>query len=299
MKSVGVIGSFIIDLTSRSSRLPKEGETVKGSSFKMGAGGKGYNQAIAASRSGSHVLYSTKLGEDSFASFFKEEEMDARWVYKTDKASTGVALISVSETTSQNQIIVVTGASDTYSDEDIEKLDSLLCNVEYLLLQMEINMDALLKIIKRAYDKGVKVILNPAPAAPLEDEYYSMLYAVTPNETEAQFLSGKEKCETEDDYKEIEEFFSSRGVKNTIITLGSRGVYCNGKVLPPFKVKALDTTGAGDAFNGGFLTALSEGKTMEDSCIFGQATAAISVTRLGTSPAMPKREEIDEFLRLN
>ncbi len=304
MGKVGVVGSFVVDLMARTPRLPIPGETVKGSFFKMGPGGKGFNQAIAAARAGAQVLFSTKLGRDDFAHIAtdlleKEPNIDGTWVFDTERATTGIALISVEEATSQNEIVVVPGACDTYTDEDIASLEGLLSQVEHLLLQLELNQEAVEKIIRIAADKGIKVILNPAPAAHLSPALYPLLFAVTPNETEAAFLSGL-PCDTDEDYRSVAAWFHGKGVENVIITIGKRGVFFSDgteqRVIPNYDVKVVDTTGAGDAFSGGLLAALGNGASLRDACVFGNVVANLSVTKRGTSVAMPWEHEIKTFM---
>lgn len=304
MKKIGIIGSFVVDLTARTERLPRPGETVKGLSFRAGAGGKGSNQAIAAARQGAKLRFSTKIGNDSFSSFCRdaignEKNIDASWVFTTDEAETGTALISVSEETGQNEIVVVPGASCTYSDEDIKALDSMLDGLDYLLMQLEINNDATEKLIRKAYGMGIKVILNPAPAYQIAKDLYPMLYLVTPNETEAALLSGM-KCTNEDEERAIASYFASLGVKNTIITIGRNGIFFSGegteRRIPNYDLRPVDTTGAGDAFNGGLLAYLGEGMTLLEAARHAMAVSNISVTRHGTSASMPSREDVDELI---
>ena len=194
MKKVAVVGSFVVDLTARTPHLPEPGETVLGSFFKMGPGGKGANQAVAAKRAGCELVFSTKLGQDSFAQLaldsFRQDGLPVDYVFQTDRASTATALIAVDETTSQNKIVVVLGACNTYTDEDLAKLEGMLEGCEYLLLQLEINVDATEKLIDMAHRKGIRVILNTAPVQILPEEVYPKLYLVTPNEVEARILTG-------------------------------------------------------------------------------------------------------------
>ena len=193
MKKTAVIGSFVVDLMARTPHLPEPGETVMGSFFRAGPGGKGANQAAAARRAGCDLVFSTKLGEDDFAgialSSFQRDGIGLDYVFRTGKAPTGAALISVDEATGQNEIVVVLGACSTYDDNDIARLDQALTGCEYLLLQLEINTDATEKLIRLAAKKGVRVILNPAPVQHLPEELYRMLYLVTPNEVEARILT--------------------------------------------------------------------------------------------------------------
>lgn len=302
-QKVTVFGSFVVDLMARAPRLPVPGETVLGSFFKQGAGGKGFNQGIAAHKSGGDVTMITKLGRDSLAAV-ATDAMDGVGLSKdhlfySETEPTGVALISVDENTSQNEIIIVPGACATISDEDIASVAERIKESAYLLLQLEVNQDANEKVAAMAKAAGVKVIVNTAPYSPVTDEFLSGCYLVTPNEVEAEELTGICVSDLESADKAAK-VFKDKGVQNVVITLGSRGVYVNedgkSEIVPAYKVKAIDTTGAGDAFNGGLLTALSEGKTIGEAARFANALAAISVQRIGTTPSMPTRAEIDKFL---
>lgn len=302
-QKVTVFGSFVVDLMARAPRLPVPGETVLGSFFKQGAGGKGFNQGIAAHKSGGNVTMITKLGRDSLAAV-ATDAMDGVGLSKdhlfySETEPTGVALISVDENTSQNEIIIVPGACATISDEDIASVAERIKESAYLLLQLEVNQDANEKVAAMAKAAGVKVIVNTAPYSPVTDEFLSGCYLVTPNEVEAEELTGICVSDLESADKAAK-VFKDKGVQNVVITLGSRGVYVNedgkSEIVPAYKVKAIDTTGAGDAFNGGLLTALSEGKTIGEAARFANALAAISVQRIGTTPSMPTRAEIDKFL---
>lgn len=302
-QKVTVFGSFVVDLMARAPRLPVPGETVLGSFFKQGAGGKGFNQGIAAHKSGGDVTMITKLGRDSLAGV-ATNAMDSVGLSKdhlfySETEPTGVALISVDENTSQNEIIIVPGACATISDEDIASVADRIKESAYLLLQLEVNQDANEKVAAMAKAAGVKVIVNTAPYSPVTDEFLSGCYLVTPNEVEAEELTGICVSDLESADKAAK-VFKDKGVQNVVITLGSRGVYVNedgkSEIVPAYKVNAIDTTGAGDAFNGGLLTALSEGKTISEAAHFANALAAISVQRIGTTPAMPTRAEIDKFL---
>lgn len=302
-QKVTVFGSFVVDLMARAPRLPVPGETVLGSFFKQGAGGKGFNQGIAAHKSGGDVTMITKLGRDSLAAV-ATDAMDSVGLSKdrlfySETEPTGAALISVDENTSQNEIIIVPGACATISDEDIASVAERIRESAYLLLQLEVNQDANEKVAAMAKAAGVKVIVNTAPYSPVTDEFLSGCYLVTPNEVEAEELTGicVSNLESADKAAKV---FKDKGVQNVVITLGSRGVYVNedgkSEIVPAYKVNAIDTTGAGDAFNGGLLTALSEGKTIGEAARFANALAAISVQRIGTTPSMPTRAEIDKFL---
>lgn len=303
-KKVTVFGSFVVDLMGRTPHLPVPGETVKGSMFKMGPGGKGFNQGVAAHKAGADVTMVTKLGKDTFGQValdaMKDLKMSSDRVFITEESETGIALILVDQNTSQNEILVVSGACNTITDEEVESISDVLEQSEYLLTQLETNLSSIEKVIDIAYKNGVKVILNTAPVQPIPDEMLSKVNLITPNEVEAEILTGI--CvDSKEAADKAAEWFFNRGVQNVIITLGGRGVYVSSEgkseIIPAYKVDAVDTTGAGDAFNGGLLAALSEGKNIWDAVTFANALAALSVQRLGTTPAMPTREEIDQFLQ--
>ena len=205
----------------------------------------------------------------------------------------------VDENSSQNEIVVILGACNTITDQEVDSLSDLLDESEYLLTQLETNVSSVERIVDIAYKKGVKVILNTAPVQPIEDELLSKIDLITPNEVEAEILTGV-KVDSEEAADQAAQWFFARGVKNVLITLGGRGVYINTGdkkgIIPAYKVNAVDTTGAGDAFNGGLLAALSEGKDLWEAADFANALAALSVQKIGTTPSMPVRQEIDQFL---
>ena len=303
-KKVAVFGSFVVDLMARASHLPKPGETVKGSIFKMGAGGKGFNQGVAAHKSGADVAMITKVGQDAFADVALNVMDELNWskeyiLYNQD-VGTGSAIIMVDEQTSQNKIIIVPGACSTITEQDVDNLRPLLKECAYVLLQLEVNQEANERIVDIANECGCKVILNTAPYQPVRDEFLSKVYMVTPNEVEAEMMTG---VHVEDlaAAKKAAEVFYNKGVEVVLITLGERGVFISDhgreEIISAFKVDAIDTTGAGDAFNGGLLTALSEGKDLWEASRFASALAALSVQKIGTTPAMPTREEVEAFLK--
>ena len=303
-QKVTVFGSFVVDLMARTPHLPAPGETVKGSFFKQGAGGKGFNQGIAAHKTGGDVAMITKLGRDSMANIatdaMDDVGMPKDYLFYNDEVATGIALIMVDENTSQNEIVIVSGACATITDADIKKVEERIKESAYLLLQLEVNQDANEKVARLAKENGVRVIVNTAPYQPVTDDFLKGCYLVTPNEVEAEELTGVhvDSLESADRAARV---FLDKGVENVLITLGSRGVYVysNGKseIVPAYKVNAIDTTGAGDAFNGGLLTALAEGKTLGEAARFANAVAALSVQRIGPPPAMPTRDEVENFLK--
>lgn len=294
-----VLGSFVVDLMARTSHLPVPGETVKGSGFQMGPGGKGFNQAVAAHKAGADVTLATKLGKDGFAdialSLMNELGMRQDYVFRSCSQNTGCALIMVGEDTSQNEIVVVPGAGLNFNSEEVNLLKSVIEESKYLLMQLEINMDAMMLAAAYALKHKTKVILNPAPAADIPEKLWSMLDMVIPNEVEAEYYT-QIPVRTEEDAAKAADWFHGKGVKHVVITLAERGAYLSGggyrRFIPAFCVDAVDTTGAGDAFCGGLLTALSEGLELPAAVCFANATAALSVKKTGTAPSMPERDEI-------
>lgn len=306
MGKVTVFGSFVVDLMGRTPHLPVPGETVKGSMFKMGPGGKGFNQGVAAHKAGADVTMVTKLGKDSFANValdaMKELNMKQDYVFVTEEAETGCALILVDENTSQNEIVVLLGACNTITDDEVDSLTDILKDSEYLLTQLETNVSATNRVIDIAHKNHTKVILNTAPVQPIEDEVLKKVYLITPNEVEAEILTGI-PVDSKENADKAADWFFEKGVENVLITLGGRGVYIatdeKRAIIPAYHVEAIDTTGAGDAFNGGLVAALAEGKNLWEAAAFANALAAIAVQRLGTTPAMPTREEIEQFIKEN
>lgn len=302
-KKVTVVGSFIVDLMARTPHLPKAGETVKGIAFKMGPGGKGSNQAIAAKRANCDVTFVSKVGSDEFGDMalntFKNEGLDTTYIFKDENLETGTALIMVDDSTSQNEIVVTSGACDNITKENLDLCKQVIMDSDILLSQLEINIDAIESTIRLAHENKATIVLNPAPVQEISDEVLSLVDIITPNEVEASIITGYEVV-TVEDAKVAATKLQEKGIKDVVITLGKQGVYVKSgdedKFIEAYKVNAVDTTGAGDAFNGGFVTALSEGKDIFEACKFGNALAALSVTKIGTAPSMPTREEIEELM---
>ncbi len=299
---IAVFGSFVVDLASRADHLPRPAETVIGSSFSLGPGGKGSNQGVAAHRAGADVCMITKVGDDVFGKvaldFYRSEGMNTDLIFVDKEKETGTALIMVDEATGQNQILVVSGACGNITDEDIERATPAIKSSEIILLQFEVNMDANWKVIDIANKNGVKVVLNTAPARKVEDEQLAKIDVLTPNEVEASVLSGVEVV-TMDDARRAADVFQKKGVGEIVITMGAQGAYVRSGgselIVPRLNVEAVDTTGAGDAFNGGLVTALAEGKDLFAAAEFANVVGALSVTKKGTAPAMPFRKDIDAF----
>ena len=304
-RKITVFGSFVTDLTSRSNAFPRPGETVKGNSFKMGPGGKGSNQAVAAHRAGADVTFVTKLGADALGQaakdFYQSEGMRTDYVFTDPEAATGAALIMVNEESSENEIIVVNGACGQITPEETEQVLPLLDKDSIFLTQLETNLEPVYVLLKAAKKEGCVTILNPAPACEVRAELFESVDILTPNETEAEFFTGI-RVTDEKTAAEAAEKLHAMGVANVVITLGAAGCYIStgkekGMISAVNAGKVIDTTGAGDCFSGSFAAALAEGKEFADAVRFAAAASGISVTRLGTAPAMPVREEIEALLK--
>ncbi len=304
-KSISILGIFVADLTFRTERMPNKGETYIGNSFKLGPGGKGSNQAVAARRAGAETMFITKIGKDTFGEMamklYADEGINSKYVWEIPDMSTGAASIVVNEETGDNAIIVVPGAADAMVPDDLDAAEAGIADCAFFMASLEVPIPVMQHGLEVAKRNGVSTILNPAPAAILPDEVYGLSDYFTPNETEAAILAGIPVV-TIEDAEEAAKIFLQRGIDTVVITLGEKGAYVRNSVInqhvPAFDMggKVLETTGAGDAFNGGFAYALAEGMSLIEAVRFGSATAAISVTRLGTAPAMPVNSEIQDLL---
>ncbi len=304
MSNVAILGIFVADLAFRAGRQPAMGETIMGSDFKMGPGGKGSNQAVAAARAGAHVTFISRLGRDAFGeialSTWKAEKINTAKVVMTESEPTGAAYIFVQDGTGENAIIVVPGAANSISKADVDQAAGEIRAAKAFITQLEQPIDAALHGLTIARQAGVATIFNPAPAAPLPDAIYALCDYITPNETEASAITGLQVTGL-DSAKAAADRLLQRGVGCALITLGEAGaLYHTAKesvLVPAFNAgKVVETTGAGDAFNGGFAAALAAGRSPKDAVRFGCATAGISVTRPGTAPSMPKLSEIEKLL---
>jgi ribokinase len=294
-----VIGSFNMDLTAYMERLPRPGETVNGRKFVTGPGGKGSNQAVAAVRLGAEVWFIGRVGEDVFAeaaiNTWKQEGIHTEFVIRDPDYATGVAPIWVDDR-GENSIVVVLGSNLNMKPADVDSAADIIASADVLITQLEINYDIVAYALKVAKEKGVRTILNPAPAGTLPAEVVALADYLTPNETELEVLSGMPGAEVSVAARSL----LTTEEQTAVVTLGSAGACfvrkSSSAQMPAYKVNVVDTTGAGDAFNGGFAVALAEGKSLEAAIQFANATAALSVTRPGTAPAMPTRAEVDAFL---
>lgn len=300
---ITVMGSFVVDLMARAPHLPVTGETVKGDGFLMGPGGKGSNQGVAASKAGAEVDMVTKIGNDHFGQIalesFKSAGMHTRFVTTDEQFGTGIALIMVDDSTGDNQILVAPGACSNITEMDIEKARSAIEANSVFLTQLETNLDAIEKALGIAADKGTKIILNPAPVSEVSDALLGLVDILTPNEVEASALSGVDVSDP-GEASIAARALMRRGAKSIIITLGAIGLLAvteaEERFIPSLEVAAVDTTGAGDAFNGALATAVAEGRGFFEAAEFANAAAALSVTRIGTARAMPERQEIDRTI---
>lgn len=302
---VAILGIYVADLAFRAARQPVMGETLLGSSFVMGPGGKGSNQTVAAARAGAAVTFITKLGKDDFGdralAMYAKEGVTVRAEQVTDN-STGAAYIFVQDGTGANAIIVVAGAAGTISIDDVERNRDAIESAAVFMTQLEQPIPAAMRALQIARAAGVTTILNTAPAAPLDDPIYKLCDYMTPNESEASMLTGIEVVDLASARKAADVLLG-KGVGAALITLGGNGSLLHTREkslhIPVFTAgKVVDTTGAGDAFNGGFAAALARGDSPEVAARFGSATAGISVTRPGTAPSMPMRGETEALLRV-
>ena len=297
--SIVVIGSTNTDMVIMSEHLPAPGETILGGSFFMNPGGKGANQAVAAKRLGGEVTFIAKTGNDIFGErsvrMFKEEGINTDYLLTDPQNPSGVALITIDKH-AENTIVVASGANASLYPTDLEPAIDVIKNAAIVLMQLEIPLETVLYAAEMAATNGVRVILNPAPACPLPEELFQYISIITPNETEAEMLSGIRITNLES-ARIAALTIRAKGVTTVIITLGASGAFISNAememLVPSPVVKAVDTTAAGDVFNGALAVALAEGLSLTGAVDFGCKAAAISVTRLGAQAAAPYRHEIN------
>jgi len=294
-----VIGSSNTDMVVRTSRIPSPGETIIGGKFIMIPGGKGANQAVAASRLGGNIIFVARIGNDMFGdrsmANYHEAGIDTEFIFRDENHPSGVALIAVDDN-AENSIVVSPGANNELSVHDIKSVEKELKSAIYVLMQLEVPMETVKYAARIASEAGVKVILNPAPATRLCGELLKNIYLITPNETEAELLTGI-TIQNQEDAKLAADKLIGMGVQNVIITLGSSGALirdAGGFTLQEArKVEAVDTTAAGDVFNGALCVALTEGMDIREAVRFATVAASISVTRMGAQSSIPVRAEVD------
>ncbi len=300
MNKIICIGSSNTDMVVRSERLPRPGESVIGGGFVMAGGGKGANQAVAIARMGHKVVFAAAVGEDMFGdeaiARYRQYGVDTSYIVRK-KTPSGIALIMV-DAAAQNSISVALGANSELSVADVMPALDLIEPNDIVLMQLEIPMETVAACVAVAAAKGARVVLNPAPAAEVSADVLSKLYLITPNQTEAETLTGIE-VRDEQSARAAAEALRAKGVERVIITMGGDGALLDdgGRVemVPAFRVNAVDTTAAGDVYNGAICAALAEGCSLRDAMIFGSKASAISVTRIGAQPSIPTREEVDKF----
>ncbi|MCD7901038.1 MAG: ribokinase [Bacteroides sp.] len=296
-----VVGSSNTDMVIQTDHLPRPGETVIGGQFFMNPGGKGANQAVAIARLGGNITFVCKTGSDIFGhqahQLFEEEGINTSFVFSDSKNPSGVALITV-DSHAENCIAVASGANMKLSPADLERAKEAIEQADAILMQLEIPIETVEYVAKTANEQGKKVILNPAPAQPLSENLLRNLYLITLNETEAEMISGITITDDESAIQAARKI-AELGVDNIVITLGARGalVYNTDicEFVDSYKVKAVDTTAAGDIFNGALMVALMENRSLIDSVRFACKTGAISVTRVGAQSSAPYRSEVDVF----
>ncbi|MBI3309986.1 MAG: ribokinase [Serratia liquefaciens] len=297
-----VLGSINADHILNIEQFPRPGETVIGKQYKVAFGGKGANQAVAAGRSGADIAFIACVGADDIGERVRQQlasdRIDTQPIEAIADSTTGVALIFVNAD-GENVIGIDAGANAAVTPDYLARYQQKVIDADALLMQLESPLETVIAAAQLAKQHQTQVILNPAPARELPDALLAMIDMITPNETEAQRLTGI-AVNDDNDAARASQVLHDKGIATVIITLGSRGVWLsengNGKLVPGFRVKAVDTIAAGDTFNGALVTALLEGKTMADAVRFAHAAAAIAVTRPGAQPSVPWREEIDAFL---
>jgi ribokinase len=293
-----VVGSANTDMVIKVDRIPGPGETVIGREFVMAAGGKGANQAVAAARLGAKVAFVARLGADTFGdralAGYEGEGIDTSYIVRDPEAASGVALIFVDDA-GENSIAVASGANARLTPQDVNRAREAIVGADVLLVQLEVPLEAVSRATELAHDAGVPVILNPAPAREIPSSLLSKVSIVTPNEHEIKVVVG------EDDRERSLARILEAGVHTVLVTLGARGVlWATGKQqtrVPAFPVQAIDTTAAGDAFNGGLAYALGSGMEAGEAIRYASAVAAIAVTRMGAQPSLPTQAEVQAFLQ--
>jgi len=304
MPKIVVVGSSNTDMVVKTPHIPAPGETVLGGEFLMAAGGKGANQAVAAARLGAEVTLVARVGRDVFGeqaqAGFRREGLDTRYVVTDPQAASGVALIFV-DAGGENSIAVAPGVNARLSPDDARRAREAIEAADVLLLQLEIPPETVLAAVETAHRAGVRVILNPAPAPPqsLPADLLACVNVLTPNESEASLLTGTQVVDT-DDAEQAARRLLEQGVGAVIVTLGARGALvvtpAGQQLVPSFPVDVVDTTAAGDAFNGGLAVALAGKKSLEEAVRFASACGALATTRMGAQPSLPTAGEVEAFL---
>ena len=305
MKKIVVVGSSNTDLIIKVPEIPRPGETLLGGEFMTFPGGKGANQAVAAARAGGEVIFIASVGDDPYGleaiKGYKSDHINTENIKICKGVASGIAMITISEK-GENAISVASGANARLSPEDLEEAEEPFQEADYMLIQLEIPLDTVQKAVELCRELNTRVILNPAPAAALKDAILRQVSIITPNETEAESLTGIQVTD-ELSAAEAAAALHMRGIETVIITLGAKGAYLSDphsgtrKLVPGFTVQAVDTTAAGDVFNGQLAVSLAEGEALEKAVLRAHAAAALSVQKLGAQSSIPRREETDEYLK--
>ena len=295
--NIVVLGSFNVDVTGYAPRLPRNGETVFGDAVTMGPGGKGFNQATAAAKSGAAVRMIARIGNDAFSAFahqqFQAEGISEELVRADGEFGTGCALIEVDGETGENRIVVSSGANQHVTADSVLAAEDEIAQSALVLTQLETNLDAAEAFMNLAKKHNKPIVLNPAPFREVPRGFFEGVDVFTPNETEAEYFSGI-SVHTDEDARKSAERMLALGVKRVVITLGKRGVYfrdiSDEGFVPSPEVRAVDTTGAGDAFTGALSVRLAEGASLRRAAEYAVCFAALSVTKKGACAAMPERK---------
>ena len=300
-----VIGSFMMDMVVRTPHAPREGETVIGTSFERFPGGKGANQAVASARLGGNVIMAGKVGMDDYGDEFinilNKENINTQFILQDSKYVTGIGSIILEEN-GRNRIIVVPGANLQYSTKNVEDIKIVIQKADIILTQLEMDLMITKKVINLAHEYNIPIILNPAPARELSDTLLKKVSYITPNESEAQFLTGI-KVKNLDSAKKASNLLLKKGCKNVILTLGEQGVLITNhfgySFIQGYRVKTIDTVAAGDAFNGALAVQIASGTKLIKASEYANAVGALTVTKKGAIPSLPSVEDVKVFLSQN
>lgn len=303
MTDIVVLGSFMMDLVARSKRLPDNGETIIGNSFEKNAGGKGANQAATIAKLGKNVSFIGMVGEDDFGKLaektLKDSGVNVDYLLKVKNTSTGVGSVWVDESTGNNRIIIIPGANLKFSKDNLYDIQEIIKSADLIVLQLEMNLEMTFEAIEIAYQLGIPVLLNPAPATNLPDEVYKKISYLTPNETELSILS-EMKTDSIDDVKNAAQYLVEKGVQNVVVTLGEKGsiwISKSGECVfsKSKKVKAVDTVAAGDSFNGALAYGIVEDWPKEKILEFANTVGALTVTKTGAIKSLPTISDVQKF----
>ena len=298
---ITILGIFVVDLTFETRCLPEWGETVLGSAFRLGPGGKGSNQAIGAARLGGRVSLISRVGKDAFGEMafqtYAAEGVDTEFLIADAMHATGAAAILIEEGKGENAIVVTPGAASALQRADVDRAQVRIAESAVFMTQLELPVPVVAYGLRVARERGVPTILNPAPACALDDDVFELCDYLTPNESEASALTGVSVASVAEAARAADHLLR-RGVRNVVVTLGARGALVKNATItehvPAYSAgPVVETTGAGDAFNAGLAVGLSEGMDLVSAARFGCAVGAISVTQPGTAPSMPRRDKVD------